>query len=527
MSTHRISACLAILIGLALSSPLQAQDEPSIKLVENHKEWGWDSWVMQNGLITLATTPVIGARIMQYDLGSHSSIFVNPDELGKIYTPQSNSQWPNFGGFKNWPAPQSNWNWPPPPTLDFGLYEAVIDSTKNDTVSISVTSPIEQWRAKDLRFKRTTSLYKGSSRVTVEQTIINEGDTDQEWSVWDVTQNITNHPGETDFENFWVYFPINPDSEFGNDGVKLSAASDAWVGEVAPGVYGVQFKPEAKKIFADSHIGWIAYTDERDGYVYAKAFNIVEGAQYPDDGARVEVWINNDPYYLEVEVLSPIVNLSANGGSYTFTEDWWAAKIDSGPVLSVTNAGAVTRFEYLEAIGRLSASFGVFHDAYARLEYFDNQGAIVTSTDTVKVTPLETFIYDEPFSALENADSVRVVLVDSDLNQIGVLVTESVETLLTSNEWTDRAPGKFQLSQNYPNPFNPSTNISYSLPKATQVTIEVFNMLGQSVAILENSLKTQGQHTVRFDAKKLTSGVYLYQIKAEGFIQTRKMMLIK
>lgn len=503
-----------------------AQSQATIQLVDDHNDWGWSSWVMDNGIITIATVPEIGAKIMQYDLGTHSSMFVNPAEIGNTYTPQSNSPWPNFGGFKNWPAPQSNWNWPPPPTLDFGNYDAISESS-GDTVSLTVTSNIEQWRSPDLRFKRKTSMFTGTSRVRVEQTIINEANMAQEWSMWDVTQNITNHPGESDFDNFRVYFPINPDSEYGSDGVRTSAGSTAWLGEVADGIYGVQFRPESKKIFADPHIGWIAYVDEREGYMYAKTFDIDESGNYPDDDARVEVWINADPFYLEVEVLSPIVNLTANGGSYTFTEDWWAAKINEGPVLSVNKTGAITQFEYVEAIGRLSASFGVFHDAYARLEYLDSNGLIVTSTDTVKVTPLEVFNYDEPFSALENVDSVRMVLVDADLNQIGVLVTESVVTLLTSNEVNDSDPIQFKLSQNYPNPFNPSTSISYSLATASEVKIEVFNLLGQSVGLIENGAKSAGNHSVTFDGSSLSSGIYVYRIEAGEFIQTKKMMFIK
>lgn len=514
------------LLLLSLSTRVLAQTTVHIELVENHNNWGWDSWVMQNGLVTVATVPTIGAKIMQYDLGSHSSMFVNPAEVGKTYIPQSNSDWPNFGGFKNWPAPQSEWNWPPPPTLDFGNYTATVDSSQ-DSVSLTVISPIEQWRAPNLRFQRKTTLYEGTTRVNVQQTIINEGNSDQEWSVWDVTQNITNHLGETDFENFWVYFPINPKSKNGETGVRVSASSNAWKGEVANGIYGVQYLPEAKKIFADSHIGWIGYVDERDGYLYAKTFDIYENGTYPDDGARVEVWINSDPYYLEVEVLSPIVNLPANGGSYTFTEDWWAAKIDGGPILSVNEIGAVTQFEYIEAIGRLSASFGVFHEAFARLEYLDDSGAIVTSTDTVKVTPLETFIYDEPFSPFEGADSVRMVLVDKNLNPIGVLISESIETLLTSNETVSGTPKKVELNQNYPNPFNPSTTISYSLSNASKVKIEVFNMLGKSVGMIENSLKSSGNHTSVFDGSSLSSGIYLYRIEAGTFIQTRRMVLIK
>tara|TARA_R110000868_G_scaffold396971_2_gene669455 strand:+ start:35135 stop:36718 length:1584 start_codon:yes stop_codon:yes gene_type:complete len=520
---------LFIIVINSVINPFKSlgQEGTTLELIENHNEWGWDSWVMKNGLITVSTVPEIGAKIMQFDLGNHSSMFVNPDEIGNTPTPSSGSSWPNFGGFKNWPAPQSEWNWPPPPILDFGSYEHEATYITHDSVSLEVISPVEQWRTPNLQFKRNTTIYKNSSRVKVDQTIINVADDVQEWSIWDVTQHITNHPGKTDFENFKVYFPINPESRYGSDGVRVSAASSAWLGEVADGIFGVQFLPESKKIFADSHLGWIAYVDEQEGYIYAKTFDIDESGNYPDEGARVEVWINADPLYLEVEVLSPIISLPPNGGTYTFTENWWAAKINSDPILSVNAVGAVTHFGYSPDLERLSGSFGVFHNAFARLEYLDNTGTIIESTDTVKVTPLNMFEYNEPFSISEDVDSVRMVLVDADLNKIGVLVSESVQVLTTNTEISSNLPSDFKLNQNYPNPFNPSTLISYSIPKASDVQLNIFNIIGQPVANLVNERKQSGSYTVEFSADNLPSGVYFYSIKAGTFTKTNKMLLIK
>jgi|GEM_PF-3005795 len=90
-------------------------------------------------------------------------------------------------------------------------------------------------------------------------------------------------------------------------------------------------------------------------------------------------------------------------------------------------------------------------------------------------------------------------------------------------------PSGFTLSQNYPNPFNPTTNISFTLPVATKVTLEVYNLLGQKVASLANDVSMNaGSHTLTFDASYLSSGIYMYKISAsESYSQTRKMMLIK
>ncbi|MBK7256486.1 MAG: T9SS type A sorting domain-containing protein [Ignavibacteriae bacterium] len=85
----------------------------------------------------------------------------------------------------------------------------------------------------------------------------------------------------------------------------------------------------------------------------------------------------------------------------------------------------------------------------------------------------------------------------------------------------------YTLSQNYPNPFNPSTKIAFSIPKASQVTLKVYNLIGQEVASLVNENLNAGEHTASFNAGTLSSGVYFYTIRAGNFTSTRKMMLLK
>jgi hypothetical protein len=88
-------------------------------------------------------------------------------------------------------------------------------------------------------------------------------------------------------------------------------------------------------------------------------------------------------------------------------------------------------------------------------------------------------------------------------------------------------PETFELSQNYPNPFNPSTTISFYLPSASDVSLKVYNVLGQEVTTLVDGSLTAGQHEVRFDAGNIASGVYFYRISAGSFVETRKMLLTK
>ncbi|MCU7490457.1 MAG: T9SS type A sorting domain-containing protein [Ignavibacteria bacterium] len=86
---------------------------------------------------------------------------------------------------------------------------------------------------------------------------------------------------------------------------------------------------------------------------------------------------------------------------------------------------------------------------------------------------------------------------------------------------------EYGLSQNYPNPFNPSTVINYQIPKASKVTLKIYDMLGKEVTTLVNEYKEQGRYSVEFNASSLPSGTYIYEIRANGFEKSGKMMLLK
>ncbi|MBN2088378.1 T9SS type A sorting domain-containing protein [candidate division KSB1 bacterium] len=85
----------------------------------------------------------------------------------------------------------------------------------------------------------------------------------------------------------------------------------------------------------------------------------------------------------------------------------------------------------------------------------------------------------------------------------------------------------FELLQNYPNPFNPTTTISYSIQAPTHIILEIFNQNGQRIAELVNQPQSAGSYDVTFEARELGSGTYFYQIRANGMVQSRKMILVK
>jgi hypothetical protein len=89
-------------------------------------------------------------------------------------------------------------------------------------------------------------------------------------------------------------------------------------------------------------------------------------------------------------------------------------------------------------------------------------------------------------------------------------------------------PTEYSLTQNYPNPFNPSTKIEYSLPVEGNVTLKIFNILGQEVrTLINNELTNAGKYTVTFDASSLPSGIYIYRLQAGNFSSNKKMILVK
>ncbi|MCA9742443.1 T9SS type A sorting domain-containing protein [candidate division KSB1 bacterium] len=145
-----------------------------------------------------------------------------------------------------------------------------------------------------------------------------------------------------------------------------------------------------------------------------------------------------------------------------------------------------------------------------------------------------------PFDiSLDDSDSPNVrdgVLTYSDLNNDNSWQTARNwsytwigDQFTTPVEANDNAliPSAYELSQNYPNPFNPSTSIQYALPKTGQVSIVLFNTLGQKVKTLVDEVKQAGTHRIRLNATELPSGIYFYKIVAGDFTSTKKMIFMK
>jgi len=136
--------------------------------------------------------------------------------------------------------------------------------------------------------------------------------------------------------------------------------------------------------------------------------------------------------------------------------------------------------------------------------------------------------YDDALSiAVNSSGDVAITGSSPGATSATDYATVKYSQTTTGINYSNEIPVGFSLNQNYPNPFNPSTKISFTLPSSSNVSLKVFNMLGQEVSELVNKNLEPGKYSVDFNAEKLSSGIYFYKISSGDFIQTKKMIIIK
>ena len=216
----------------------------------------------------------------------------------------------------------------------------------------------------------------------------------------------------------------------------------------------------------------------------------------PDDKAKIVVTINNiDNTNLNFSWLKS-VDLDGDKLSYLFSA-WYEIIGESGnlKVINIDTSLSSTNFSitYMDLINALN-------------DYKSPRGNLIW---TVNVTD----DVDTTFSNIRYS-----VLIE------GKYVALSIEDGLI--------PEEFKLSQNYPNPFNPTTRIQFDIPRRSHTTVVVYDLLGNQVATLINKKVAPGRHVLTWNAvddfnRKLPSGIYFYQIQADRFVDTKKMLLLK
>jgi hypothetical protein len=175
-------------------------------------------------------------------------------------------------------------------------------------------------------------------------------------------------------------------------------------------------------------------------------------------------------------------------------------------------------------------------DAYGSISFFGNtEPALRITTSTAHRVYQNGSLINSWYqhAYLWFTKSAGLVNVDADTSTIlsGNVPIQEIEVTVISgstgaNEGTETI-NSFTLNQNYPNPFNPSTTISYSLPDKQQISLKVYDIIGNEVASIVDEIQEAGLHSIKFETVKLSTGIYFYQLKAGSYTQTRKMILIK
>lgn len=418
-----------------------------------HNGWtsGWGTaYVVKNDIVTVAIVPELGGRVMQYDLGSHQSIYVHNGNQ----VPSSGNDL--VGGFRVLPSPQSDFVWPSPPNLDFNPYTCTELVNSTDSVVIYLESRIEDSNDpeyathKGLQFKRTITLYKASTRVKVDMTMLNKGTQTVEHGIWDITQS-----GCKAGSDYWIYFERNPSSNLG--GAKgyvqyIHEGTDAtqWKPDVAQGnIMGVQYLKKVGKIGADCKAGWIGFVDRTNGYAYVKTFTYQENKTYPDSGASVQVYTYQDYDLVEVEVLGPLEQLSPND-SVKLEENWYATR-SSGPILSVNSAGLITKHlaaEQTEDTLNLTGNFGLFYPGIVRAVFTDSSGGQIGIADSITVSPIDSLVLTKKYQILPGAINLYLESFDNSGRSVGILDSVKIPSPLPITR-----AGKYKAIQSHKTQF--------------------------------------------------------------------------
>lgn len=401
---------------------------------------GWDGVRLRNGIVEAICVPEIGGRLMQFSLGPHDYLFMNPDLLGKRFSYQEHAgdgelvNWKNYGGAKTWPAPQGwegegQWPGPPDPVLDSGRYEW---ETKADesSASLLMTSPPDA--RSGLRIRRLLSLEPARSRMQLDLSFENICERTIRWSIWDVAQMLCSTADGRLNDDCWLYIPTDPargrpyEIMFGDDNPQYQLDAES-------GLLAVQYRGIVGKIGVHSPAGWIAFADRRAGFVLCMQFPYQPEAEYPDNGATVECWteapgapspipIRSPGYILEAEALSPLHTLRP--GKVASQRVTWSAAYCPAPIIDVNDVGSTHQPLTVDIDGgwaRIQGLFGCFHAGRAEIECLDEAGGVVGKIELGPVSPLRALHVDGQTRLDTATRLIRLNILDADSTYIGTL----------------------------------------------------------------------------------------------------------
>lgn len=214
------------------------------------------------------------------------------------------------------------------------------------------------------------------------------------------------------------------------------------------------------------------------------------------------------------EVHPPQILVDGAGGERA------SSAIDSGGVFLSTNNG--TTWDKVDS-GLTKSPVSVFAVSGLNLFAGTDSGIFLSTNDGTSWTAVNNGLVDAEVNALAVEDTNLIAGIYN-----GGTWIRSLSDMPTPVEnHTSSLPVRFVLSQNYPNPFNPSTIISYQIPSNAHVVLKVFDVLGREVETLVDQRQNAGNHSVRFNASGLPTGVYFYRLEAGPYHDVKKLLVLK
>lgn len=462
-----------------VSIGVSAQDQQTVFVLNNYNNWNWDSvYVAKNKFISLAIVPDAAGRILEYNLGEVQSLWINPKLMGKSFRNNDEvkmSDWRNFGGYRLVPLPIDNCSvntdgsnsktkrWPPPVVIGDNPYKARIIINKQGKQTIEVESgiqelPVPQFNYQKnsyiypksidekLQYKRSLHIENNSSLVTIKHTLTNVGVSTVKRGIMISSQHVSrSKPELTDGENFVAYVPFDKKYKLPNgDQYEIMGTADSrwqyvnknripldknnpkdvekyynngtnWKGEVAPGIYEVEYD---YYLMSGFHIisskSWICYVDKINNTAFAKILEPYDPNLEYEDGINVSVFCSGlETGYLETEVKTPLYTLKP-GAHFDYTEIHGAAKIVHSPVLEVNKTGIISeKLNLNHDNNQISGKYGIFIEGIAVLCITESSGKKVEFIVQKEVNPLKAFELNYNLKEKTSISKLEVFVIDA------------------------------------------------------------------------------------------------------------------
>jgi photosystem II stability/assembly factor-like uncharacterized protein len=251
------------------------------------------------------------------------------------------------------------------------------------------------------------------------------------------------------------------------------------------------------------------------------------GAVVSTDGGQT--WVINNPGNPALAITyvinfnGSVYGITSGSGVHKFNSTskiWESASKGLPDPASFQISKAFTGFGntlYVATIGFLDSKVSIFSSV-------DN-GANWNAVSTIGLAALNAATSSTSFAVT----SQNLFLYDYQSSGSTAAVYKMANAATSVKQTSDETPSSFELSQNYPNPFNPETTITYSITKPSNISLKVYDVLGNEVTTLVNEFQQTGTYSASFNTQhfSLSSGIYFYTLQTNGFVSTKKMNLIK